>query len=152
VIAAVSREGRPIRRCAGCREAAPAADLVRLVRGADGRLVFDLRRRLGGRGLNVHPRPACLKRLGRKGSSFSSQAPGLSEVVTALRGQLRRDEAEARIHGWSEPEGRLHGPNRVTARIDRVRAWLKAIAPDESFHIRRAAPQESLQARDRAER
>ena len=43
-----------IRMCAGCRERAPVSDLVRLA-CQDNRVVVDERRRLPGRGVNLHP-------------------------------------------------------------------------------------------------
>ena len=40
--------------CAGCRERAPVSELVRLA-WREGRVVVDERRRLPGRGVNLHP-------------------------------------------------------------------------------------------------
>src|SRR5688572_26384039 len=58
----------PIRTCVGCRERAPASELIRFVVaeagsgppvGADFRLQPDPSRRLPGRGAHLHPDPAC---------------------------------------------------------------------------------------------
>lgn len=46
--------------CAGCRGRAPISELVRLA-WQEGRVVVDERRRLPGRGVNLHP--ACAPRL-----------------------------------------------------------------------------------------
>ena len=136
-----------MRRCAGCRKAAPATELLRLAVGPEGRLAVDARKRLGGRGVNVHPVARCLERLPRKGRRRHGPAPDLIAVDAALRGQLARDEAEARTHGWLGTAGRPPRRNRVTDRIERVRAWLGVIAQDESSQIRRAASPEDPKAR-----
>ena len=52
----------PVRRCAGCRRPDTVAGLVRVAVAADGTLVVDARRRLPGRGLNVHPLARCVER------------------------------------------------------------------------------------------
>ncbi|MFL5798550.1 MAG: YlxR family protein [Actinomycetota bacterium] len=49
----------PIRTCVGCRETGTKADLVRLVRAADGAVRFDRTGKAPGRGAYLHPRPAC---------------------------------------------------------------------------------------------
>ncbi|MFD2091267.1 YlxR family protein [Blastococcus deserti] len=49
----------PVRTCVGCRQRAPASDLLRVV-VRSGALVPDPRRRLPGRGASVHPTPECL--------------------------------------------------------------------------------------------
>jgi predicted RNA-binding protein YlxR (DUF448 family) len=51
-----------MRRCAGCREVAPRAELLRLVCDPGGRVLPDPQRRAPGRGLNVHGRQPCLER------------------------------------------------------------------------------------------
>ncbi|HEX5740038.1 MAG TPA: YlxR family protein [Pilimelia sp.] len=53
----------PVRTCIGCRQRAPASQLVRVVArdAGEGWLVQpDPRRRLSGRGAHLHPDPACL--------------------------------------------------------------------------------------------
>ena len=107
---------------------------------------MDPGRRLGGRGVNVHPAAPCLERIARRGRRSYGTAPDLATVATALRGQLARDEAEAITHGWLGTAGRPPLRNRVTARIERVREWLGAIATDESFHIRGVEPSKDPRA------
>lgn len=51
----------PLRTCVGCRQASPAAALVRFAT-VDGRVVCDPQRRAPGRGAWLHPDPACLER------------------------------------------------------------------------------------------
>jgi uncharacterized protein len=50
---------QPIRMCAGCRQRAAKAELVRLV-ARDGVGVVDDRQTESGRGLYLHPRTECL--------------------------------------------------------------------------------------------
>nr|WP_254920828.1 YlxR family protein [Blastococcus mobilis] len=49
----------------GCRQRAPASDLLRVV-ARSGALVPDPRRRLPGRGASVHPTPECLRAAERR--------------------------------------------------------------------------------------
>ncbi|MBM0279958.1 YlxR family protein [Micromonospora tarensis] len=56
------RRAQPERTCVGCRQRAPASELLRVVavRGEAGHsLRPDPLRRLPGRGANMHPDPAC---------------------------------------------------------------------------------------------
>nr|WP_203708250.1 YlxR family protein [Asanoa iriomotensis] len=58
-----ARRARPERTCVGCRQRAPADELLRFVAVGDGepyRLRPDPTRSLPGRGAHVHPDPACL--------------------------------------------------------------------------------------------
>ncbi|MFG3643236.1 YlxR family protein [Micromonospora sp. NPDC047762] len=56
------RRVQPERTCVGCRKRAPASELLRVVAVRDEAghsLRPDPRRRLPGRGANMHPDPAC---------------------------------------------------------------------------------------------
>ncbi|MFF5171143.1 YlxR family protein [Micromonospora sp. NPDC000089] len=56
------RRTQPERTCVGCRERAPASELLRVVAVADeagSSLRPDPTRSLPGRGANMHPDPAC---------------------------------------------------------------------------------------------
>jgi predicted RNA-binding protein YlxR (DUF448 family) len=65
----------PVRTCAGCRQRAPRAELVRYVWDeAAGAPVADPARRRPGRGAWLHPDPACL-----------AQAEKRRALVRALR-------------------------------------------------------------------
>ena len=56
--------GQPVRTCIGCRERAPASELLRIIaiEHPPGQFsaVADPARRRPGRGANLHPDPACL--------------------------------------------------------------------------------------------
>ncbi|WP_449289039.1 YlxR family protein [Micromonospora sonneratiae] len=57
------RRAWPVRTCVGCRQRAPAHELLRFIAVSDGAghsLQPDPTRRLSGRGAHLHPDPACL--------------------------------------------------------------------------------------------
>ncbi|MBW1830216.1 MAG: YlxR family protein, partial [Deltaproteobacteria bacterium] len=63
VVMGQSAREKPSRRmCAGCGSRAAREELVRLVVGDSAPFVaVDLGRRLGGRGVSVHPKKACVR-------------------------------------------------------------------------------------------
>ena len=76
----------PERTCIGCRQARPKAALVRLVRGADGRVRVDRDGRASGRGAYVCPTAECMGKglqAGRLGHAFkrASRVPEESPEV-----------------------------------------------------------------------
>lgn len=81
------------RTCIGCRAVTAPEELVRLVAGPEGELVFDLAGRSSfGRGAWVHPELRCLTEAGRGGVDRAfRQALGLSPA--ALVSQLRHAAA-----------------------------------------------------------
>ena len=88
----------PIRTCVGCRRRAPQAELVRLVRGADGRLLVG--RNLPGRGAWLcRERPSCLDAAGRRAA-----------FTRALRAPLRAgavDDLRSVLATQGPPDGRV---------------------------------------------
>jgi predicted RNA-binding protein YlxR (DUF448 family) len=73
-----------VRTCIGCRRAAPASELVRVVL-VDGQPVVDARRALPGRGASLHPSEACVR------AALSHQAFGRAfrcRVVVAAPDEL----------------------------------------------------------------
>lgn len=88
----------PERTCAGCREVAPAGDLLRLshLEGHEPPVVPDLSGKLGGRGVWLHPRRACVQTAVRRGGlSRSLRAPvqlDLGELLAGLVAQLEARE------------------------------------------------------------
>ena len=77
----------PMRTCVGCRTVKPKAELVRLARGRDGRVVVDREARAMGRGAYVCPDMGCVERAlqrGRLAHAFRSSCDvrdGLADVV-----------------------------------------------------------------------
>lgn len=93
---ASSEEERPDdrgRTCLACGEKVAAAwedDLVRLVVSPSGEVAVDVRSRKGGRGLWIHPRPACVgklpqrvARLRKSGATAFKADPASLESLTA---------------------------------------------------------------------
>jgi predicted RNA-binding protein YlxR (DUF448 family) len=87
----------PQRTCIGCRKVRAKAALVRLVRGADGRVHVDDGGRAGGRGAYVCPDPACLGKAlhaGRLGHAFKRPCePPASGAAAILNGRVVNDKA-----------------------------------------------------------
>ena len=52
----------PMRMCIGCREMKSKFELVRIVRGTDGKIQLDLTGRLNGRGAYICKKAECLKK------------------------------------------------------------------------------------------
>jgi predicted RNA-binding protein YlxR (DUF448 family)/ribosomal protein L7Ae-like RNA K-turn-binding protein len=71
----------PERTCAGCRKAAGAAELLRIVRDADGDVVPDLGQSAFGRGAWVHADPKCVALAAPRGLSASFRAPVRTDAV-----------------------------------------------------------------------
>ena len=86
----------PQRTCIGCRKVRPKAALVRLVRGADGRVQVD-GGRAEGRGAYVCPDPGCLGKAlyaGRLGHAFKRPCePPASGAAAILNGRVVNDKA-----------------------------------------------------------
>lgn len=87
----------PQRTCIGCRKVRPQAALLRLVRGADGRVHVDSSGRAEGRGAYVCPDPDCLGKAlsaGRLGHAFKRPCePPASGAAVILSGRVVNDKA-----------------------------------------------------------
>lgn len=80
-----------MRACGACRVRCEQSRLVRFT-VRDGRVVPDVARRLGGRGLNLGPAPRCLERaVLRQVFSRGLKAPLPEGGVETLRGQIVAD-------------------------------------------------------------
>jgi uncharacterized protein len=78
----------PERSCVGCRQRAPKADLLRVVRSAAGARV-DLIGSASGRGAYVHRDPACADAAIRRGAVASALRSGLTqEELARLRNEI----------------------------------------------------------------
>ncbi len=78
----------PLRACAGCRAKLPSAELVRFALEGE-RVVVDLERRRGGRGVNLGPTRRCLEQALKRGAfqrGFRQQVPraALEALPSAL--------------------------------------------------------------------
>lgn len=76
------------RTCLGCRARRPRAELIRIVRGPDGRACFDLEGRLPGRGAWFCPSPACLEALAPGALGHVLRAPVQLPPASARRQDL----------------------------------------------------------------
>jgi len=87
----------PQRTCIGCRKVRPKAALVRLVRGADGRVHVDDGGRAEGRGAYACPDLGCLGKAlnaGRLGHAFKRPCePPASGAAAILNGRVVNDKA-----------------------------------------------------------
>ena len=84
---------QPERTCVGCRAKSEKRALIRVVRGANGRISLDPTGRAAGRGAYVHPSRECFELAFRKGA-----------VARALRASLGPAEAARLVQ---ELEGTL---------------------------------------------
>ncbi len=81
----------PLRTCVGCRRVRPQAELLRLIRGPEGFVEPDPRRRRGGRGAYLCRSESCLDealRRGRWGHAFRAPATLRPETVERLRDSI----------------------------------------------------------------
>ncbi len=75
----------PQRQCMGCRERKAKRELIRVVRGTDGRVSLDFGGKAPGRGAYLCPDPECLKKAVKSKSlarSLETEIP--QEVYDAL--------------------------------------------------------------------
>jgi uncharacterized protein len=80
--------GEPERSCVGCRERAPKAELLRIVRTTEGVRVDPLGR-APGRGAYVHRDPACADAAVRRGALARALRVGLAkEELARLRNEI----------------------------------------------------------------
>lgn len=79
----------PVRRCVGCGEGKPKKELVRIVRTAQGEVLFDPTGRKSGRGVYVCPCSACLaKAVKKKSLERALQVPIPPEVHQRLAAEV----------------------------------------------------------------
>jgi len=117
------REKPSRRMCAGCGLRTGADDLLRLVVGPSAPYVaVDLGRKLGGRGVSVHPTKACIR-------------------SATLRGGLARA-----LHGVAEVEPESIERMIVTQLEQRVRGLLSAASRARSLALGGEAVRAALQA------
>ncbi len=89
----------PERTCAGCRQRDGQAALLRfVVRAEEPRLLPDVRRRLPGRGVSVHPTRECMRRAVERGG-FARAIGGKLSVDTDTLSALAASQYERRVAG-----------------------------------------------------
>ncbi len=87
------KRSRP-RTCTGCREESPKRELIRIVRGADGRVAADPTGRLPGRGAYVCRKKECiLEAMKRNALARALRTPVEREFYESLLRLIREEEA-----------------------------------------------------------
>ena len=82
----------PERRCLGCNEHKPKAELLRVVRTPEGTVALDFGGKMNGRGAYICHDPACLKKArksGRIGKSLECEIP--EEVFDTMEKELEEN-------------------------------------------------------------
>lgn len=131
-----TRRAEPTRTCVGCRERAPAEELLRVVASPETppRVVVDVRRRLPGRGASVHPSRRCLETaVKRRALARALRVDGLDVRADALAvdasdAYLRRAEA---LLGAAHRAGMaVYGTDVVRQAVRDRRVVLLVVAAD----------------------
>ena len=76
-----SKKKIPVRRCVGCGEHFPKAELVRVLRTPEGEVVLDLIGKKSGRGAYICKKAECFKKAKRKKSLESSLECSIPDEV-----------------------------------------------------------------------
>lgn len=115
---------RPSRRmCAGCGSRTERDDLVRLVVGPSAPFVaVDLGRRLGGRGVSVHPKKACIRSAALRGG-VARALRGVAQVEPETVERMVVQQFERRALGLLSSAQRARS---LAVGADAVRSALKA--------------------------
>ncbi|MBT8451613.1 MAG: DUF448 domain-containing protein [Deltaproteobacteria bacterium] len=119
-----SERDKPSRRmCAGCGTRTEAAELVRLVVGPSAPFVaVDLGRRLGGRGVSVHPKKACIRSAALRGG-LARALRGVAQVEPESLERMIVQQFERRARGLLSAAQRARS---LAVGADAVRSALKA--------------------------
>ena len=90
----------PLRKCVGCGQMKPKAELIRVVRDNAGGVSLDPSGKKPGRGAYLCPNPDCLtKAKKKKALERCFEQPVPAEVYDALAAQLADVEKEAQPNG-----------------------------------------------------
>jgi len=121
------RDKHAMRMCAGCGARAERHELVRLVVGSSAPFVaVDLGRRLGGRGLSVHPKRACIRAAALRGG-LARMLRGVAQVEPESIERMLVQRLEQRALGLLRSAQRTRS---LALGTDAVRAALKASKGD----------------------
>ena len=123
-----SERDKPSRRmCAGCGSRAERDELVRLVVGDSAPFVaVDLGRRLGGRGVSIHPRRACIRSAALRGG-LARALRGVAQVEPESIERMLVQQLEQRTLGLLSSAQRTRS---LALGADAVRAALQANTGD----------------------
>ena len=124
VVMGTSERDRPSRRmCAGCGIRTEPGELVRLVVGPSPPFVaVDLGRRLGGRGVSVHPQKACIRSATLRGG-LARALRGVAQVEPESLERMVVQQFERRALGLLSAAQRARS---LAVGADAVRSALKA--------------------------
>jgi len=119
-----SERDKPSRRmCAGCGTRTEPDDLVRLVVGPSAPFVaVDLGRRLGGRGVSVHPKKACIRSAALRGG-LARALRGVAQIEPESLERMVVQQFERRAIGLLSSAQRARS---LALGADAVRSALKA--------------------------
>jgi predicted RNA-binding protein YlxR (DUF448 family) len=85
----------PIRQCVACREHREKSQLARIVRTPDGRVVYDGRGKIPGRGAYICRSVACLEKAVRsRALSRALEAEVGEELLAGLRRQMEEESRD----------------------------------------------------------
>ncbi len=85
----------PLRQCVACREHKPKRELARVVRTADGQVLYDGRGKVSGRGAYVCRDIACLERAIKiRALPRALDTPIDEQITDTLRRQMREEAEE----------------------------------------------------------
>jgi len=119
-----------VRSCAACRARAPRDALLRFAL-IDGRVTFDIDKKLSGRGLSLGPAPGCVALAHKRGVFHRQWKVALSsEDVAVLVAEVRATLAE-RLRHWLEDAHRRGALAPVT--LERVPVSARALWSHEAL-------------------
>ena len=85
----------PMRMCVGCREMKPKAQLLRVVKPAEGEARIDRTGKASGRGAYICPRPECLKKAQKSRALERALDAKIDEAVfSQLEAQMQPEGEE----------------------------------------------------------
>jgi predicted RNA-binding protein YlxR (DUF448 family) len=133
-VASMDDDLDPVRTCAGCRQRDAQDALLRFAIVQDEpRLVPDLRRKLGGRGVSVHPTRACVTRAVERGG-FAKAVGAKPKLDAASLCEMAAGQYERRLEGLLVSARRARalgiGTEAVRRALDSGAAALLFVATD----------------------
>lgn len=139
VMQGTEREKPSQRMCAGCGRRSEPDALVRLVVGhAPPFVAVDLGRRLGGRGVSVHPKRACIRSAGMRGG-LARALSGVAEIDPQRIEQMIVQQLQRRVAGLvssAQRKGALAlGAEAVRSALQSGRGYLLIRASDSRGRV-----------------